>query len=238
MPLSTRALFALWRRSRQDPSNPFARAVAGLLADALEAGVGPLAGQTVVDVGTGDGTYARAFADRGARVVAVEYDASHLQLTGTPPPGAVVGDGRRLPLAEKSVDGLYSGNVLEHTPTPYALLDELARVAKPGGWGYVHWTNWYSPWGGHGMSPYQYLGPRLGPRLYERRNGPPASNRIGEGLFVLHIAPVLRYLRGHRDWALVGVEPRYWPQHRWIVALPGFREVFTWNCAVRLVRRR
>lgn len=230
-------LFRLWRASRSTPDNPFAQTVAELLADRLDARCGPLAGQRILDIGTGDGTYAQVFHDRGARVVAAEYEESYLHLTGTPPPGAVVADGRRLPLRDGSVDGVFSCNVLEHTPEPYALLDDAARVLKPGGWGFVNWTNWYSPWGGHSMTPYQYLGPERGPRVYEQRHGPPEKNRIDEGLFVLHIGPVLRWLRAHPSWAVVQVEPRYWPQHRWIMAVPGLREVVAWNCAVWLVKR-
>lgn len=230
-------LFGLWRASRTDPDNRFSRVVSATIVDRIEARHGPLAGQAVVDVGTGDGTYATVLADRGARVVAAEYEMDYLLRSGTPPPGAVVADGRCLPLADGSVDGVVSCNVLEHTPEPYAVLHDIARVLKPGGWAVVNWTNWYSPWGGHAMTPYQYLGPRLGPRVYERRHGPPPTNRMGEGLFALHIAPVLARLAVHPTLTVVAVEPRYWPTHRWIMALPGLREVAAWNCALWMVKR-
>lgn len=230
-------LFGLWRASRTDPENRFSRVVSELIVDRIDGRFGPLEGQVVIDVGTGDGTYAQVLSARGARVVAVEYEESYLHRTGTPPPGAVVGDGRRLPLADASADGVVSCNVLEHTPEPYAVLHDIARVLKPGGWAVVNWTNWYSPWGGHAMTPYQFLGPVRGPAVYERRHGPPPSNRIGEGLFPLHIDPVLARLAVHPTLTVVRVEPRYWPTHRWIMAIPGFREVFAWNCAIWMVKR-
>lgn len=208
--------------------------VSEIVVSRIQAQHGSVHGQVIVDVGTGDGSYAKVLDSVGARVVALEYEADYLRISGTVPPGAVVGDGRHLPLADCSAEGVVSCNVLEHTPDPYEILDEIARVLKPGGWAVVNWTNWYSPWGGHAMTPYQYLGPRLGPRLYERRNGPPPTNRMWEGLYPLHVAPVLRHMKDHPALTLVRAEPRYWPRHRWILAIPGLREVLSWNCAMWL----
>ena len=36
-------------------------------------------------------------------------------------------------------------------------------MLRPGGWAYMSWTNWYSPWGGHDMSPVAPPRPPLGP---------------------------------------------------------------------------
>ncbi|MEZ5343153.1 MAG: hypothetical protein R2706_17455 [Acidimicrobiales bacterium] len=113
----------------------------------------------------------------------------------------------------------------------------MARVLKPGGWGYLSWTNWYSPWGGHDMTPYQFLGPDRGPKLYEKRNGPPRKNRYGEGLFAVHIGPTRRLIEARTDITVERVEPRYWPQLRFIVDIPGIREVLTWNCVIRFKKR-
>jgi ubiquinone/menaquinone biosynthesis C-methylase UbiE len=123
----------------------------------------------------------------------------------------VVGDAGRLPLPDASLDGVFCSNLLEHTPDARAVVDDMARVLRPGGWGYLSWTNWWSPHGGHDMSPYHLLGPGLGPRLYERVNGPPRKNRYGEGLFAQHIGATLRLFAGRDDLVVDVVEPRYWP---------------------------
>src|SRR6266700_2024506 len=47
---------------------------------------------------------------------------------------------------------------LEHVPDPMGLAEEMIRVTRPGGLVYLSYTNWYSPWGGHEMSPWHYLG--------------------------------------------------------------------------------
>jgi SAM-dependent methyltransferase len=116
------------------------------------------------------------------------------------------------------------------------VIAEIERVLRPGGWGYISWTNWYSPWGGHDMSPYHYLGLRLGPGLYERRHGPPRNNRYGAGLWARHIGPTLRLVTAQAGLEIECVEPRYWPQLRFVCRIPGLRELVTWNCVIRVRR--
>jgi SAM-dependent methyltransferase len=160
-----------------------------------------------------------------------------MAIGGPPPDGAVLADAGSLPLADASVDGVFCSNLLEHTPDAAPVLREIERVLRPGGWGYVSWTNWYSPWGGHDMTPYHYLGPRLGPRLYERRHGPPRKNAYGDGLWAAHIGATLRLVRHLPGLAIERVEPRYWPRLAFLCRIPLLRELVTWNCVIRLRRR-
>jgi hypothetical protein len=87
------------------------------------------------------------------------------------------------------------------------------------------------------MSPYHFLGPERGPKLYEKRHGPPRKNTYGEGLFAVHIGPTLKLVRSRPGLLVESVEPRYWPKLRFIVDIPGLREVATWNCVIRVRRR-
>lgn len=230
-----RTLWRLWRNEREDPV-PFYRLLADEAAEDLERRYGPLAGEVVADLGCGPGHYTRAFAARGATVVPVEGSLEELRLPGGPAPNALIGDAGRLPLPDDSVDGVFCSNMLEHTPDPAAVIAELGRVLKPGGWGYLSWTNWYSPWGGHLITPYHYLGPELGPRVHERLHGPPDKNRVGESLFAVHIGPTLREVAARPGLRITRVEPRYWPWAAWITRVPGLREVVTWNCVIRFTK--
>jgi SAM-dependent methyltransferase/predicted O-methyltransferase YrrM len=230
-----RTLWRLFRREQVDPA-PFYRFLAAEAARDLERRHGPLDGTVVGDLGCGPGWYTEAFRARGAVVLPVEGSLDELLGGGTPPPGAVIGDAARLPVPDGSLDGVFCSNMLEHTPDPGAVIREMARVVRPGGWAYLSWTNWYSPWGGHDMTPYQFLGPRLGPKLYERRHGPPRKNRYGEGLFACHIGPTLRLAGSVPGLRIESVEPRYWPWASFVMRVPGVREVLAWNCVIRFTR--
>lgn len=231
----TRRLIRLWRREAEDPA-PFYRELAKRAAGDLEAARGPLAGQTIVDLGCGPGFYTEALRERGATVIPVDNDLAEMSYAGQPPDRAIVASAEALPLENASVHGAFCSNMLEHTPRPEVVIAEIERVLAPGGWAYISWTNWYSPWGGHGFSPYQYLGARWGPRLHARLHGPPAKNRYGEGLFVTHIGEMLRVVGARPGLRIERVEPRYWPRLHAICRIPVIREVLTWNCVIWAVK--
>lgn len=231
---------ALFRLFRQEQTNPRAlyEVLAERAASSIERQLGPLAGQRVADVGCGPGWYTAALRGRGADVLPIDYSEDELALAGDWPEGAIVGDAMDLPLADANLDGVFSSNMLEHVPDHEAALAEFVRVLRPGGWAYVSWTNWYSPWGGHEQTPFHYLGPELGQRVYERRHGGRAPKHVvGETLFPVHIGPVLRFLRSRRDLDVLQVEPRYWPRLRPVMRVPVLREVASWNCVVYLRKR-
>jgi SAM-dependent methyltransferase len=228
-----RTLWRLWRNERADPE-PFYRLLADLAAEDLDRRNGPLAGQTIVDLGCGPGWYTDALRARGATVIPVDNDVAEMTIgRDAPPEGHVVADAGALPLADGSIEGAFCSNVLEHTPAAEPIVREIERVLKPGGWAYISWTNWYSPWGGHLMSPYHYLGPKLGPRLYERRHGKPEKHAYGETLWACHIGPTLRLVRDRPRLRIERAEPRYWPWAHAVMKVPGLRELVSWNCVIR-----
>jgi SAM-dependent methyltransferase len=230
-----RQLWRLWRNEQTDPA-PFYTVLAREAVADLDRRYGPLAGQTIADLGCGPGFYTHAFRAAGAHVLPVDNSTAELALAGDPPAGAILADAGALPFEDASVDGAFASNLLEHTPDTAAVIAEIERVLRPGGWGYISWTNWYSPWGGHDMSPYHFLGPERGPRVYERRHGPPRKNPYGDGLWAVHIGPTLRLVRERPGLVIERVEPRYWPRLAFITRIPGVRELATWNCVIRVLR--
>jgi SAM-dependent methyltransferase len=226
-------LFRLFLREQTDPElfySAFAEDSVAALADYVS-----LSGKTVLDVGGGPGYFARSFRAAGARYVGVELD----EPTDMPAETfAVRGSGTSLPFRTGSVDVAYCSNVLEHVAMPWDVADELARVTGIGGTIFVSFTPWLSPWGGHETAPWHYLGGQRARVRYTRRHGHEPKNRFGESLFPHRAADALRWARVCPDVDVIAVYPRYHPAGlRWVAAVPGLREVLTWNLAVVLRRR-
>jgi SAM-dependent methyltransferase len=228
-------LFRLFLREQADPEVFYS----GLAEDSAEqiARHVDLNGLTVVDVGGGAGYFTAAFRARGANCYLFEPDSAELLSGGQAPRGAVLADGYWLPVADGSADICFSSNVLEHVADPPGLIEEMIRATKPGGLIYLSFTNWYSPWGGHEMSPWHLLGADFARRRYLRRHGRQPKHRVGANLYRVHVGPTLRLIRTRNDVQIVEALPRYYPRwSRLVLRVPGLREFATWNLML-IVRR-
>lgn len=221
----------MFRKEQTDPDGFYSAIAAdavGQLARHTE-----LAGRLVVDVGGGPGYFSAAFRAAGAHSYPFEPDHEEMARRGEPPPGAVLADGYWLPVADASADVCFSSNVLEHVPDPAGLIAEMIRVIKPGGLIYLSFTNWYSPWGGHEMSPWHLLGANFAAHRYLRKYGRPPKHTVGQNLYRVHVGPTLRLIRARDDVEIVDQLPRYYPSWcRFILRLPWLRELVTWNLLV------
>jgi SAM-dependent methyltransferase len=252
-------LFRLFLAEQSDPDSFYAALARDAVGQLEEHG--PLAGRTVLDIGGGPGYLTAAVRARGGNCCLLEPDpaelarrrpafaardlaardlaARDLAARDLAAGGTVIADGYRLPVRDGAADVCLSSNVLEHVRDPRGLVDEMVRVTRPGGLIYLSFTNWYSPWGGHEMSPWHYLGPRAAERRYLRRHGRLPKNRYGATLFPVHIGPVLRQVRTRADVDVIAARPRYYP--RWcrvLLLIPGVRELATWNLLLILRRAR
>lgn len=200
-----------------------------------------LEGAVVLDVGGGPGYFADAFAGAGARYAGLDPDVGELTARGRVGANMLRASGLALPIATGSVDVAYSSNVLEHVPEPEGMVEEMVRVARPGGTVVISWTPWLSPWGGHETAPWHYLGGHRAADRYAARLGKRPKNDFGRTLFACSVQRMTRWLsdaerRGVVD--VVEVLPRYHPRWaRWVVRVPGLREVVSWN-AVLVLRKR
>jgi SAM-dependent methyltransferase len=196
-----------------------------------------VAGQRVADIGGGPGYFAQAFRRAGAQSVFVEPYGEAMTEVGRSLGYGIIADGLSLPFADGTFDITHSSNVLEHVVNPKVFFDEMLRVVRPGGLMFLAFTNWFSPFGGHETSPWHYLGGDRAAQRYERKLGHPPKNRFGTSLFRLDVAEVLNWSRHRNDAHLIDTFPRYYPS--WtkpIVAIPGLREIVTWNLVVVLRR--
>ena len=113
-------------------------AVYGMLAAAM-ADRG-LTGGTLIDVGCGNGTLAGELIHGTWRYIGVDV-VRH--------PGFPAGcefvlgnlDQDRIPIADGHADVVVSAETIEHVENPRALMRELVRLARPGGWVFVTTPN-------------------------------------------------------------------------------------------------
>lgn len=109
------------------------------LRESVEALV-PHATGNLLDVGVSEGPYREIFAHQISQYVGLEYPQAILdkqpemwEVQNLNQLVQVFGDGAHLPFRTASVDTVLSTEVLEHVPKPSLLVDEMARVLKPGG---------------------------------------------------------------------------------------------------------
>ena len=95
---------------------------------------------TVADVGTGTGFVAAGVASRAGRVLAVDNSQAMLDVAranlgalGLTNVELIEGEVTALPLASDSVDAAFANMVMHLAEDPVAILEETARVVKPGG---------------------------------------------------------------------------------------------------------
>jgi len=86
----------------------------------------------VLDVGTGTGVFAEAFARRGLEVTGIDPNSELLSLARGHVPGArfLAGVAEKLPFEDQSFDLVFLGHVLHETDDRHATLAEARRVAR------------------------------------------------------------------------------------------------------------
>ena len=205
-------LLDAFRHERTDPARfyrPLAEDTVTMVGAFAPAG---LDDRIVLDVGGGPGYFADAFRARGAHYVSVEPDPTEMHAGGVEHRGTVRGSGQQLPFADSSIDVCLSSNVVEHTPAPWAMADEMLRVTRPGGVVILSYTLWWGPFGGHEMGLTHYLGGHRAARRYTRRHGHPPKNLYGTSLFQVTADDGLRWAASVSETTtMLAAFPRYLP---------------------------
>ena len=91
-----------------------------------------LSAESVLDVGTGTGVFAEAFAGAVRRIAGVDPDKELLVVARSHAPGADLREGiaELLPFEDGSFDLVFLGHVLHETDDPVKALREARRVAR------------------------------------------------------------------------------------------------------------
>jgi ubiquinone/menaquinone biosynthesis C-methylase UbiE len=152
----------------------------------------------VLEVGVGTGLIAMGLAELGHRVCGVDIsEAMARRARQRIGPRVVVGDARRLPLADESLDQAFSVWVLHVVGDPAAVLVDVARILRPGG-------RYLVVPAGSSDEPADPIGRALS-RLW--RAADPDRRRIDDEARLRELAPATGF---------VVAEARRWPEHDYL----------------------
>lgn len=110
-----------------------------------------LSDRRVLDVGCGVGMYTGAFLRETPHVFGVELEHDRALEARERAAGVAQALGERLPFADASFDLIFSHEVLEHVRDDRACVEEMVRVARPGGRLIVFVPNRLYPFETHGI---------------------------------------------------------------------------------------
>jgi SAM-dependent methyltransferase len=133
-------------------------------------------------------------------------------------------------------DVVICSNVYEHLAKPAQFIQAIPGLLKPGGYFYLSWTNWLSPWGGHEFSPFHYFGASRGHRVFDRISQRPRKHTPFVNLYPTYIGHTMRLIRQVPGVHIIKAAPRYYTELSWIMKLPLLREFLAWNAAILIKR--
>ena len=103
-------------------------------------------GERVLEIGCGTGCDLLQFAKHGATAIGIDITQEHLRLAKERVGGSAevkYGDAREIPVADGTIDYVYSHGVIHHSDEPEKIVSEIMRVLRPGGRFNIHV---YSKW--------------------------------------------------------------------------------------------
>ncbi len=147
-PIETSAHVSDATRARK-PDRPWYAYASRLVPEPKDAG-------RWVDLGCGVGEFLERMGEGGHRGFGLDFYARNAAGAARAGHPAVAGDlNHPLPFRDASLDGITLVEVIEHIVRAEALVEEMARVVRPGGWlvlttpNVVHWTYRWRTLTGH-----------------------------------------------------------------------------------------
>lgn len=214
----------------------------------------------VLDVGSGIGGYVYEIVQRtGAAVVSLDknplkvaierygeisYDKKKMRLPlkrranvvfNSEKIAVVEGDITDAPFKDESFDVIIGSSVIEHVPDQKKMLAECYRILKDDGLFYLSFPPYYSPVGGHSISPLHYIPGKFPLWLYRKMHPTGHESFKFYGLVKTTIGSVLRLVK--RNFVVVDIKPRIFSFLQPLVRVPVLREALIHHIELFLRKR-
>lgn len=167
-----------------------------------------------LDAGCGAGTYSRFMAERGLRVVAMDYSEPTIvkaRARGTAPISWCIADVTGLPVCSRSVDGAICFGVLQALTESERAVGELARTVKVDG---EVWFDALNAW----------CLPNIWDRLTRRVSGRPMHLRYESGMGLKRLMRESGLDSVRLNW--LPILPGRWQRFQWLLETKSGRALF------------
>jgi ubiquinone/menaquinone biosynthesis C-methylase UbiE len=139
----------------------------------------------------------------------------------------------KYPFPDETFDIVFAMSLIEHIDKPDAMLSEIKRVLKKGGYLYLTFPPFYSPVGGHRFKPFHLLGEKIAVKMTnllqkEHYESYATMYKRDYGTYGLH----KRTIRGVKKMLKKKfIVQDYWARFMSIntAKIPLFRELITWH---------
>lgn len=99
-------------------------------------------GDFVVDLGCGTGLYSSVLKKYDNYYIGIDMSSSALEIAKAEGINVIAGEAEAIPVADETVDYLFSTEVIEHVISPEKMMQEIYRILKPGGYGFITTTTY------------------------------------------------------------------------------------------------
>ncbi len=134
----------------------------------------------------------------------------------------VEGNATKSPFKDQSFDLIIASSVIEHVPNQEAFVRECYRMLKPNGLFYLSFPPYYSPLGGHRISPLHYIPGKFPLWLYQRMHPTDHASFKYYGLVKTTIRSIEKLVKNR--FIIVDMKPRLFDFLKPFVRIPFIRE--------------
>jgi SAM-dependent methyltransferase len=181
----------------------------------------------ILDIGSGIGGYIYELAKTFPNAIIFALDLNPLEFTINKTKNIsnikiIRGDGMIMPFKENTFDFVLASSVIEHVGSQENFISEMKRVCKKNGICYISFPPYYSPVGGHDLSPFHYLPGNLPLIIYSKKVKFGCESFKNYGLVKTTIMGIEKLTQ--KNFTILDIKPRIFYFLKPIAKIPIIRE--------------